>query len=55
MKKEKEDELRALNEQYEVLWASVNAPESQLSTGERKELNEKLEGLLQSIRNIKTE
>jgi hypothetical protein len=31
-----------------VLWAIVNSPESQLSAAERKEMNEKLEALLQS-------
>jgi hypothetical protein len=52
VKRSKEEEIRALNEQYELLWAIVNSPESRLTSEERNDLNAKLNQLLESIKKI---
>jgi hypothetical protein len=50
MKNAKEEALRLLNEQYEIMWAIVNSPDSAMTPEERRDLNEKLDRLLESIK-----
>jgi hypothetical protein len=52
MTKERAETVRLLNEHYDILKAIVDAPDSVLTRDERRDLNEKIERLGESIRKI---
>jgi hypothetical protein len=53
MKPGREAEIRSLKDQYETIWAIVNAPESQLTEEERCDLNDALKRLQEAIKKIR--
>jgi hypothetical protein len=53
MKPGREVEIRSLKDQYERIWAIVNAPESQLTEEEHRDLNDALKRLQEAIKKIR--